>query len=180
MESNYWYVDNLIAKVRENGEYGEIPSLFGTKSDFLWKTLDVFVCLNSLTQQFRYYDGYHFLASLNDLRVKNKDTCPHVPLSMIEAVMDLFVASIEGIIAQLSWCVALSGEVEIAKKIRSPNILIQPLEGFKPPQNQDLLEIIRVNHLETEWEVYTLGIPGENTVNKLSYHCGETVKIWQG
>jgi len=178
LEGNGWYLQDLMVQAKKNGGYGEIPSLISTKADFLWKLCDTFVYLDNITRSYRYCDGYHFLAALNDLRIKNKDTCPNVSLSMIESVIDLFLVSIEGILAQLSFCALIAGENELAEKIKPQNIAMQVSTDFSPPPSDQLSEVMRINLVKGDWEIYTLGIPGEETVKKLCYHNKDGVRVW--
>jgi hypothetical protein len=179
-QADGWFNMDLATQIQENIFSGDLPSLFGTKVDYIWQMLDLCLCLDNLTRYFRYFDGYHFLASLNDLRIQNKDTCPNVPISAIETTMDLFIMSIEGILAQLAWCVEVSKGQQLAERIRPANIQLVLPDDYKQPSSEDLQEIIRVNNEGDEWEVYTLGIPGGRTVNKLCYHNKTTVKEMEG
>jgi hypothetical protein len=175
-----WYLDSLTEKAHEFFDRGDIPGLFSTKADYLWQALDALLSLENVTRTYRYYDGYHFLAALNELRVSYKDNmAPNVPLSVIERVMDLFVASIEGLLAQLSWCVEVAGEKELADRIRPPGVRVQVPEDIVLPSQEELASVLRVKTTGKEWEVYTLGIPGKSTVNKLCYQDGGSVKEWK-
>lgn len=175
-----WYLDSLKDVTYEFFSRGDIPSLFSTKADYLWQALDALLCLENVTRYYRYYDGYHFLAALNELRVNYKDNmAPNVPLSVIERIMDLFVVSIEGLLAQLSWCVKVAGKKELADRFRPPGVRIQVPEDIVLPSSEELASVLRVNVTGEEWEVYTLGIPGKSTVSKLCYQDGVSVTEWE-
>lgn len=147
-----------------------VPSMLGTKLDYLWEALDTASHLENVTRRYRYFDGYHFLATLADLRVTSKDTRPQVSLPVIELVFDLFLASIEGIIAQLAWCLELAGHRDLASAIRPATVVVRPPDGFVPP-DVDLLErVLRVRVTDGVPEVFTLGIPGKDTVGRFYFH----------
>jgi len=171
LEGNGWFSDDLVDKIKKNEDYGEVPSLLCTKVDYLWRIIDTFVFLDNVTRNYRYCDGYHFLAVLNDLRKDYKDQPdPNIPLPIIENVIDLFVNSIEGLLAALSFCVDIVGEKELAARIKSKNISLRTDDGFTPPPIEELSKLLVVNKNEESWEVFTLGIPGEKNVDKLCYH----------
>lgn len=178
-----WYPDELVKRRRSiKGEFfkqGDILSLLGTKADYLWQTLDALLCLENVTRAFRYYDGYHFLAALNELRVSYKDNmAPNVPLSVIETVLDLFVASIQGLVAQLALCLEMVGAEELANRICPPGVHIQLPQDFLSPSKEELDAVIKIKEAEESWEVFTLGIPGSSTVNKFCYQNGGALKEW--
>ena len=152
-----------------------LPSLFGTKLDFLWHALDLAGVLDEVTWSLRYYDGYHFLAALGDLRVTSKDTRPQVSVNVIEQVLELFMASIEGIVAQLAWAVEISGRPDLAEPIRPALIAVRPSENFATPNITDLEKVLRVRSTDDEWEVYTVGIPGKETHDRFCYHHKDDV-----
>ncbi|MFN2233575.1 MAG: hypothetical protein ACK2U1_05060 [Anaerolineales bacterium] len=177
-DNNGWYIEQLAKIFPDYSQYGEIPSLLGTKIDHLWRMMDLLLHLENITHRYRYYDGYHLLSSLRDLRVHNKETMPEVPVAAIETIMDLFVASLEGIIAQLAWCVAQTGNKDLAEAIAPRTIRVQPPESYKLASQRTLNSIMRVER-NGQWEFYTLGIPGEGSVAIPSYHINDTVKTLQ-
>jgi hypothetical protein len=170
MNGEGWHIEDLGEKTATFfPQHGDTESLLvGTKSDYAWQLLDTFQRVENISRRYRYYDGYHFLAALNDIRVENK-IVPPVPLEMIETILDLFIASIEGIISQLSWCVSISGEEELAEGIHPHGIYVLPPSQFKPPPIEELSKVLKVKKSDKEWEVFTLGIPGASTVSNLTY-----------
>ena len=166
--SDGWYPGHELRK--EDGPYAFLPSMLGSKADHLWAALDTACAIDGATQRLRHYDGYHLLATLNDLRVQDKDTAPDVPGAVIEQVMELFVASLEGLLAQLSWCVELAGFPELAAPFRPADVALRPAEGFVAPSPDDVAQVLRVVPGEGQWEVFVLGIPGEGSVGRPSYH----------
>jgi len=175
-ETRGWYVPMMNTLIPEHYMDGQMPSLLGSKMDHMWCLLDALSSLNSVTQHSRYYDGYHLLAAINDLRVENKDTRPDVPCKAIDKILDLYVNGIQGIIAQLAWCIHLSGEDTLSETISPPTIEIRPPEHFKRPTIEELSRVMRVVANENEWAVFTLGIPGEGTAKKLCCHVKNGVK----
>ncbi|SHJ82892.1 hypothetical protein SAMN02745216_02364 [Desulfatibacillum alkenivorans DSM 16219] len=163
-----WYIKELIGEPPEWYPDHKLHSKLGGKLDYGWKALDAAVDLEALTRRHRYMDGYHLLACINDLRIGIKDaTKTRFPLSTVEKILDLFVASLEGIMAQLSWCVEMAGHEDLAAKIQPPNIRIQPPADFSPPSKEAMKDVIRIVQDDYGWSIYQLGLPGRS--NKLSY-----------
>ena len=153
----------------------QLPSLLGTKADYLWLAMDSATHLELISRRYRYFDGYHFLAALGDLRIKGKDTRPQVPLPVVEQILDLFVASIEGILTQLAWCVKIAGHPGRADAIRRDRYRIVCPDPFEPPTAEDLAPVLTVRGKGKHWEVFTLGIPGEESAHRLCYHHDKAV-----
>jgi len=170
-----WFVKDL-GKAKGPHPHAVIASLCGTKGDYLWHILDAFALLTHVTHRFRYFDGYHFLATLNDLRVTTKDTAPQVKLPVIETVLELFVASLEGLIAQLSWCLELHGDNDRARVVAPAGVVLERPEGFRAPSREELQKVQRVVDAGEGFAVYTLGIPGARQANRFCYHDGGFVQ----
>lgn len=180
MTSNHCYSKQVEKEIRSSSFDGYIPSLFGSKADLLWQAMDAMVHLHHITRRYRYFDGYHLLSCIHDLRLENKDTRPQVKTSAIEAILDVFLSSLEGLIAQLSWVVEAIGEKDLATMIRPPSIQVSPPKEFIMPSREDLSRMVCVDKnpkgKEGEWAVYTLGIPGKGTADTFSYHDTDLVK----
>jgi len=184
MTSNLCYSKHVENEIRSSAFDGYIPSLFGSKADLLWQAMDAMVHLHHITRRYRYFDGYHLLSCIHDLRLENKDTRAQVKTSAIEAILDVFLASLEGLIAQLSWVVEIAGEKDLAAMITPAAIRVNPPLGFKAPPKEDLFRLMRVdNSLNSKaekdrggWAVYTLGIPGKGSVSEFSCHAGDMVE----
>jgi len=173
-ECKDWFIGDRQATLR--GPVSSLPSLLSSKADHLWAALDTASCIDGLTQRFRYYDGYHFLAALNDLRVQGKDTRPQVSADVMEQIVELFVASLGGILTQLAFCVEMCGHPELAEPIRPPGVELRLPVGFEPPDPEQLANLIQVVPGKSAWEVFVLGIPGAANKGKLCYHDNGKVK----
>jgi hypothetical protein len=150
-----------------------LNSLFGAKTDHVWHLLDALACLRDLTLRYRYFDGYHFLAAVNDLRrgpfkdglapvEKNtaKVNLSVVELSVMEKVLELFVAGVEGLIAQLACCLRVAGQEDRAGKIDPPHVHLVPPNGPVSVDPHELEQLLRVVEAGDDYAVYTLGLPG--------------------
>jgi len=173
-DSKDWFVDKMKAILPNHFDYGITNSLMGTKVDYLWMLLDTISALNNITRRFRYYDGYHFLAVLNDLRNKKAKNVfkPDIPLPMVEVILELFVESIEGIIAQMAWLLSISGKQDLADRIKPSSIEICPPDDFLPPEQEKLISLYNIQINRQDWELFTLGTPGEEFASNLIYHDG--------
>jgi len=174
--SDGWFWEGLDKKLATNPQ-ARLNSLVGTKIDHIWQIVDAVTCLNFATYHYRYFDGYHLLGSIFDLRLLNKDTAPRVSLATINTVMGLFVAGLEGLIAHLSWCLTLAGEEERAERILPPTVQMKPRDGFTAPDRKELEQVLTAADRKEGYAVYTLGIPGRNTVNRLCYHGGGGIEV---
>ncbi|MHC4398841.1 MAG: hypothetical protein ACYTG0_04090 [Planctomycetota bacterium] len=158
-----------------------LESLFKTKADYLWHVLEELAVLGHLTYPYRYFDGYHLLATLNDLRVAHKDAVPReedLAVAQVETVLDLFLASLEGLVAQLAWCLETAGKPTRARAITPPNVWVRPPEGFTPPSPEDFSQILRVVAVSDQYAVGTFGSPVPGKSNRLAYHeGGEAVPV---
>ena len=172
-----WYRDNLDV-VLGDSPLAKLPTVFGTKVDYLWQLLDVLGCLGHATYRYRYCDGYHLLGAIDNLRLTFKDMGPNVNTSTMAVVMDLFLCGIQGLVSHLSWCLRLAGHTERADRLDlAPGAvtLVAP-EGFVPPATQDLDEVLRVLERPDGYAVYTLGIPGKESAPYLCYQQRERVE----
>ncbi len=179
MDNKDWYIGDVL-KPFPDYAYGteKIPSLLGSKIDYLWEILDLFSAMERATRRCRHYDGYHFFAAINDLRVwgKDADHPTGVELDVIENVLELFVASLEGLLAQLSFCARLAGETALADRITPPGVVVRPSEKVKLPTPKELSGVMEVKRHAKGWSISTLGIPGEGTRNRLCFdRMGEVV-----
>ena len=173
-QTDGWFLGDAAKSIVGPAHF--MPSLLGSKADHLWSALDTACAIDAHTRRLRYYDGYHFLACLNDLRVQGKDTAPQVPADVMEVVLELFVSSLEGILAQLAWCVEQCGQAEQAAAFRPRGVMVRPPEGFEAPAADQLGQLIQVKGGGAGWEVFVLGIPGEANKGKLCYHDRGKVK----
>ncbi len=169
-KSKKWFVKDILEPIPGSLQERWTPSLLGTRVDYLWKALDLAMCMERTTRRHRYYDSYQFLTAIYDLRNRGKDTRPDAPLHVIETILDLFVAGLEGLLAQLSFCTSLAGEQELARKIDPEGVRVIPPEGLKYPAVNELAKVLRVKRGEDHWEMFTLGIPGEGVKDKPCYH----------
>ncbi len=173
-DSEGWYFDDGESA---DGGYG-LPGLQGLKADYVWHALEAFGHLESVTLRYRRFDGYHFLACVNDLRVENKDTRPDVPFERVEKVLDLFVSGLETLVAQLAWCVRLAGHPDRAAAIEPGGVRVVPPEPFRPPDPSALSRVLRVVEGGDRWAVYTLGIPGKGSAaNLCCHHVNRVVRL---
>ena len=160
---------------------GLLPSMLGSKADHLWHTLDACTYLAGATLKYRHFDGYDFLSAITDLRNRYKGSTPEVECSVIEHVLDLFLGSLEGLIAQLAFCAALGGQEALADRVRPRAVLVTPPDDFQPPAREELDQVMRVEVTEKGWEIFTLGHPGEGASDQLCYQAGDRlVKIGVG
>jgi hypothetical protein len=158
-----------------------VPSTFGTKADCLWTVFDLFGALDHLTRRLRYFDGYHFLAAVNDLRLEHKDTAPQAPLAVIETTLELFVDGIQGIIAHLALCVEAAGHAELADAIRPEGMKLIMPDGLGFPNPEELGRVLQVRVTDDTWETYCLGIPGKGSSSRRCYHTeGRVVALAEG
>jgi hypothetical protein len=170
-----WFIpQEQLASLVDIWPEAHLASLLGSKVDYLWYFLDVSTSLSHASHPYRHFDGYHFLASLNDLRVGSKDGVPpqQVGLPVIEQVMDSFVFALEGLVAQLSWCLAIAGYERESKALDSEHVRVTPPSDFTPPPTEDLSQVFGVAISERAYAVGTLGIPGEGVVDQLCFYDG--------
>jgi hypothetical protein len=153
-----------------------LPSLYGTKADYLWHSLDMVNDLRQALLPFRSWDGYPLLATLGDVRNVNKDTAPQVSAPVLETVLQLFVWGIEGIAAQLKFCLLALGEQELADAIALETIELATLPALDPSRAEELQRVFRVDrHEDGRYELFGLGIPGAGNVGAHVYHCNRQV-----
>lgn len=164
-----WFRENFEG-LPDDAPHAKLRSLMGTKIDHVMKMLDTYTHLNHTLFPFRYFDGYHLLSVIGDLRNKYKDATPQVSLATINTIMELFVTGIQGVLAHLAWCLELAGHPERAARIRPPTLEIVVPPDLKLPSREDLDKVLRVQVSATGYAVYTLGIPGEDSVKRLSFH----------
>lgn len=151
-----------------------LGSLYRTKSDHLWATLDVASLLSQITFTHRYYDGYHFLSTLNDLRVCYKESIPDVGPAVISTVFELFLMSLEGLVAQLEFCLRTAGAVERADALIPPGVRVVTDSGYAPPDPEQFAKLFRVSDADDEFAVGVLGIPGSGTKHQHRFHDWES------
>lgn len=176
-DSRGWYIGDLADhSAAKSADQVELPSLLGTKVDYLWQSMSLVLELEQATRRFRYYDGYHFLSCVLDLRNAHKGAIPPMPLPVLERVLDLFLAGLEGIIAQLAFCVECAGESDLAGQISPEAVSVTPPPSFSPPSSEDLAAVFAVRKNGADWCTYMLGIPGKGTVGKLCYQDGQEVR----
>jgi hypothetical protein len=137
-----------------------LGSQLGMKSDHIWHTIDAISLLERVTRRYRYYDGYHLLAVLNDLRIHWKDlnVPPPGDTLLIETVLEFFLSGLEGLVAQLSWCLRMAGHPDKAEQIAALHVRVEPPDDFQPPEG--LSEVLQVRENDDKYGVFTLGIPG--------------------
>lgn len=176
-ESKEWYIGDLVdGSVSKIVDEVILPSLLGTKVDYLWQSMSLILQLERATRRFRYYDGYHFLACVLDLRNAYKGAIPPMPLSLLEKVLDLFLSGLEGIIAQLAFCVEQSGELDLVERIAPEGVKIMLPPLFSPPSAEELAVVLAVRKTDADWYTYVLGIPGKDSVGKLCYQDGQEMR----
>jgi len=164
--------DRPSREILKTSPVAMLESLFKTKGDYLWHMLDTLAILEHLSYPYRHFDGYHLLATINDLRIVAHDTLPKVEVPVIERVLDLFVAALEGLIAQLAWCVKLAGHDQRAAAIAPSSVSVQPPDGFEPPRPRDLAKVLGVVETPDSFAVGTLGSPVGGIADRLVYHEG--------
>ena len=165
-DSDGWYLEpSVLNDIFPNYfEKGITPSMTGMKSDYVWLLIDAISRLEDFTYKYRYYDGYQFLAVLNDLRVsywKNVKK-PAIPIRTVEKCLELFLMSIEGILAQLGWCLSLLGEEKLSRSLTSKSVYVVPAQDFHPPKETDLSKLMRVVKGKGKWEFFHPRDTGKN------------------
>ncbi len=110
---------------------GTMPSLFGTRADFLWQGLDAAHDLRRAMMGQRYYDGYAFLAGMVDLRNAGRDQHrPAFRVPVVEAILQILVWSAEGLVAQLKLALHAAGRSDLADNLPLSRLVLALPEGF--------------------------------------------------
>jgi hypothetical protein len=172
-EQNYrsddWYPEGIL---RFSGApFARTASILGTRLDYVWLAMDAIGAVAASFYRYRYFDGYHSLAVINDLRNEFKDTTPRVDLATISQVIDLYVSGIQGIVAHLAWCLTMLGHQKRAARIMPPNLQFVPPPDFSPPQPDELGALVQVvEQSDAEYGVFVRGIPGKGIASDLCFH----------
>lgn len=153
----------------------QLPSLVATRGECLWQGLDLLHNLRLATYPLRYFDGYPFLASLNDLRIGCKDSPLQGGTDVIEEVLQLLVWGLEGLVAQLRFCLEQAGHSQGASIALDTIELAKPPD-FQPVPKEVLSRFFRVVDLPAEpdgtsrYGVFMHGIPGANISSDYTFH----------
>ncbi len=155
-----------------------MPSLFGSKSDFLWHALDLLNYIRIVTSPFRCYDGYSLLACIGDLRILDKDSAPETDSKVIEEIMQILFWSLQGLVAQLKFCLNMM-EFPTAEHIPLDALKLETPPDFKKPNKSDMKKLMRIREKnDGRYELFVRGIPGSRTVSNFAYHCKGKVLLW--
>ena len=150
-----------------------LQSLFKTRGDYSWCVMELHSILTNLSYPYRFFDGYYLINAINDLRVRYKgNPYPKVDFPIAETLLDLFLASIEGLVAQLAFCLKAVGQTERAEEIVPKNVVIQLPQEFSPPAIEDLNKLLQVVETPDGYAVCMLGSPSGDAQRKLTYHEG--------
>lgn len=167
--------DSMIFRPEEAYPSSAFPSLFASPEDYLWQGLDLLHNLRIATYMIRYFDGYPAIAALNDLRYGGKDTPPQVMTPVIEEVLQLLVWGLEGLVAQLKFCLDACNS-PYAEKIKLDTIdSMKPLT-YQPLAPVDLERFFRVSAMPSDeypssrYGVFVKGIPGSGICNDYTLH----------
>lgn len=154
-------------------------SLLRSKGDYFWQALDVVAMLNHIAAQYRNFDGYHLLGALNDWRVFLKGETPTQRLPQAERILELFLNSIEGLVAQLAWCLKVAGHEERANRILPPTVSLHEPDGYSAPSAEEVAALLRVEETGDRYRLGTLGIPGSGVRNKHCYQAtdGNCIRV---
>lgn len=180
MTEEGWHTEqDKLANLFPSWPLACLESQLGTKADHIWHTIDAISLLERVTRRYRCYDGYHFLALLNDLRIgpcKNLNIPPQLDVAVIETVLESFLSGLEGLVAQLSWCLRMAGHVDKADHIAAQHVRVEPPDDFQSPE--DLGEVLQVRENGDGYGVFTLGIPGKGGADRLRcFNMGEDIGI---
>lgn len=141
----------------------------GTNGDILIAALDGAERLRFALRPMLHFDGYHLLALMQDLRNVYKGLPPPPEhLDVVEHMLELFVFGFEGLVAQLKWLMIASGRDDLAQAINTPSI-----EAVAPNVRVEGLErAFAVEQNDHGSMVFSLGIPGKDSSNRLAFDDG--------
>jgi CheY-like chemotaxis protein len=167
------------SSVVEGSVLAALPSLAATPADYVGLLGDATLLLAQGTQYARYFDGYHLLGAINDMRIENKDTPPEVSTQVVSRVFELFLIGVQGLVAQLAFVLRLAGEAERADLLTHPSIEVTIDAHSTLPTAEELRELLTVGERSPNWAVGVLGIPGSGTVERFCYALpnGEVVPL---
>jgi hypothetical protein len=153
-----------------------LPSLYSSKADYLWHSLDMVNDLRQALLPFRSWDGYPFLAALGDVRNMYKETTPQISSVLVETILQLFIWGFEGLAAQLKYCLLALGHDELADAITLETIELKAIPELDPVQRKQLGELYRLKKLtKGRYQLFGLGVPGASNVGVHAYHHNHQV-----
>jgi len=174
------FIEHDWGKGLEKVGVSNFTSQLATKADYMFHALDMLNDVRFISMGLRHYDGYPLLSILGDIRNKNKDSRPQVPVEVIEELLEVFVWSIEGLIGQLKVCLELAGCQAASDRITLKNIKVKLPLNFVRPKTKEVAAVLKVIDAESALEVFGLGIPGKNTSNAHCYHVNDSTRRYEG
>jgi hypothetical protein len=148
-------------------QYG---AMRGFGLDFVLSAIDAAEKLRSVILPVAFFDGYHLLALIGDLRNLEKKYGPEkIDVRVLHKLMELFLLGFEGLVLQLRWCIAASGRLDLAEEIPLET-LRSPLLPTEPIQN--ISTAFRVLGESGNYEVFSIGIPGAKSSKVHTYDTG--------
>lgn len=139
----------------------------GMAFDFLLSTVDAAEKLRAAILPIAYFDGYHLLSIIQDLRNLEKTHAPKdIEPRILHKLMELFLLGFEGLVAQLKWCMHAADRGDLAQNI--PLATLQVAPPTKCPID-GLDAVLRVRGTAGHYEVFTLGLPGASSVTTHTY-----------
>jgi hypothetical protein len=150
-------------------KYGLIgwDTMRGLGLDWLMLLLDGAEKLRSTLLPLAYFDGYHLLSLIYESRNEAKTVAPkYDDVRELHKLLEIFLLGFEGLVVQLQWCLQAAGRPELAAAI--PNIAL--LGPERPAERLIGMDFaLRVRGSLGDYEVFTLGHPGEKAVSQLGY-----------
>jgi hypothetical protein len=145
-------------------------SMRGLTLDALMAFLDATEKLRAALIPIAYFDGYHFLGLVQDLRNLEKGMSPrNLHPRVVHKVFELFLMGFEGLVAQLRGCLEMSGRRDLSDRIPVGTVALKGIPKLGSHERIALQRVMRVVDQNGQYAVYTVGIPGGRAVTQLAF-----------
>lgn len=138
----------------------------GLPIDLAVAGLDAAEKLRSALLPILYFDGYHLISMIYDLRNEAKNVPPELDNRIIHKLFELFLLGFEGLVTQLKWCLMASGRHDLADPIPSATLQLLKIPTAPIPRLDSVFKAVGG---PKSYAVYTLGIPGNASVQKHTF-----------
>lgn len=172
LKSADWFIPAELRPDIKELPYKVIPSLLASRGDYIWSYLDMMSSFQTVLRPLRFFDGYHLLSAIGDIRnsYKGKPPSADFEYSNIERVLELALWGLEGLVAQLKFCLEQAGHRKVSSPIPLTSVDLTAETEFEMSVRDEIEEIMKVERDEKGgYKVYVLGIHGAATAGKYAY-----------